>query len=710
MLFAVCLLLCLTCALGAQKTISGHYNFTVIHEPPYVDLGVSDGSLLPKDQWKGYIIDMIKIISQKAGFTYELFIPSGNGVSCPAGATDMERSNMYLCGQQDTLDLNLTNAYWSQFFVTADRVEAGTLFTSPFMTDVGLGLLVLPSEPSAAESFSLLFSPFSWEMWLMTFGVVLFVAVVVWLTEVVDGPSRAAQKKISSLTSTVYRKTDTTQVEQFFLEDGDGKGLFDSRSYMRFPTFFLGTFSGLMNASDDSEPDEGRVTPSGPFAAAWCFFVLFWASAYTANLAATLTTSAQRSNVESLDHLNRIGASVCASEGAAYTADLIGTYPSLNVQQYSTKDTMIAALQNKECEAMVESYSALNAIANGVTDLDATSNRNFCDVEYKMLLAGEPLATGFTDMAVGVSSQNPELRNVIDYWITALRTCSPSDMNGVCPQSGVGGGVNLEILRAQYVDQANCGDSHLSAGGAVVLGIANFFFPILAVTIAGIIMIMMFSIKYLRRMIPYLQSGDVESILSDDIFMDCFVQIDSTRRALMLNKVFELIKMPEHDHLRAKLVRASARYFLLTDLRSFFSIVRLGHILYPGHKDYEDPESTRHLKTAGKVASEVEAGLNLLIIRAVTHVYHENGTLQSFTFVCRDEQQFERMRKAGFGDKEDVFDISIEDDGNDNNSTFRGSNSIIERVIDSMNGSSNSRRSISQTELMMKNSSTVPYA
>ena len=65
-----------------QNTISGHYNFTVIHEPPYMDVGVSDGIILSKDQWKGYIVDMIKIISQKAGFTYELFLPSGGGSGC----------------------------------------------------------------------------------------------------------------------------------------------------------------------------------------------------------------------------------------------------------------------------------------------------------------------------------------------------------------------------------------------------------------------------------------------------------------------------------------------------------------------------------------------------------------------------------------------------------------------------------------------------
>ena len=203
-----------------QNTISGHYNFTVIHEPPYMDVGVSNGIILSKDQWKGYIVDMIKIISQKAGFTYELFLPSGGGSGCGTGATDIELATKYLCGQQDTLDLNLTHGYWSQFYVTKGRLEDGTVFTTPFLSNVGLGLLVLPAEASTFESFSLLFTPFSWEMWMMTLGICVFVSMIVWLTEIVEYPSKQADRTINALTSTVYRKTDLSQVEDFFVNEG----------------------------------------------------------------------------------------------------------------------------------------------------------------------------------------------------------------------------------------------------------------------------------------------------------------------------------------------------------------------------------------------------------------------------------------------------------------------------------------------------------
>ena len=162
----------------------------------------------------------------------------------------------------------MTEAYWSQYFVTASRERDGTLFTTPFMTDVGLGILTTPAEETELETFTLLFSPFSITMWVMTLVVCCFVASIVWLTEIIDAPSRKADKIVHGLTSTVYRKESETEIEERMLDDGEGKGVFDSAAYSRYPSYFLGTFSGLMNPQDDSNADsEEKLTPSGPFAA-----------------------------------------------------------------------------------------------------------------------------------------------------------------------------------------------------------------------------------------------------------------------------------------------------------------------------------------------------------------------------------------------------------------------------------------------------------
>ena len=127
--------------------------------------------------------------------------------------------------------------------------------------------------------------------------------------------------------------------------------------------------------------------------------------------------------------------------------------------------------------------------------------------------------------------------------------------------------------------------------------------------------------------------------------------IEPGRIALMLDNMFAVVKQPNHETFRAKFVKAAARHYLQHDLRSFYSIVRLGHILYPGAIYGDSVKDTTHLQTAGKIAAEVEAGVDLLIVRAISSCYHHCGALDDFTFVCRDMLQFERMNKAGWGEK-----------------------------------------------------------
>ena len=83
------------------------------------------------------------------------------------------------------------------------------------MTDVGLGILTTPAEETELETFTLLFSPFSITMWVMTLVVCCFVASIVWLTEIIDAPSRKADKIVHGLTSTVYRKANEAEIEGY---------------------------------------------------------------------------------------------------------------------------------------------------------------------------------------------------------------------------------------------------------------------------------------------------------------------------------------------------------------------------------------------------------------------------------------------------------------------------------------------------------------
>ena len=95
-----------------------HFKFTVMHDPPGVDVGLNDGVVLPKDQWNGFVLTIISQIATLANFSYELYLPSGNGTDC-RGNTITDWARQYTCGQQDT-EAGLTHAYWN-VYVTDSR-------------------------------------------------------------------------------------------------------------------------------------------------------------------------------------------------------------------------------------------------------------------------------------------------------------------------------------------------------------------------------------------------------------------------------------------------------------------------------------------------------------------------------------------------------------------------------------------------------------
>merc|ERR1711871_674519 len=469
--------------------------------------------------------------------------------------------------------------------------------------------------------------------------------------ETVESPSRRAHQVVHDLTSTVFRKHDPIEVEDRVYEDGSGRGLLDMKSITRFPSYFLGTFSGLMNASDDSEDKDERVTPSGPFAAAWCFFVLIWASSYTANLAARLTASAAEPHASSISELSSKQASVCGAANSAYMDNLMISYPSLSFVTYSTMAEAVQLLQSGQCEAIIDSFAALQGPANGVTDLDPSSASNYCNVAKPMILGGQPSAVGLTDMAVGVRHDLTDVHSALSYWITTMRTCTPASPSSECYEGG-SGGKNLELLRQYHIDKKNCGETHMSANSEQELTIDNFLFPILAVGFGGLIMVVYFSSKYLRKIVPFMYFDDIGIVLGDEEFENCFISLPSEgRRVLQLDKLEELLLKPENFGFKILIIKAAGRFYIDTDLRSFFILFRLANMLYPGHFDREVVDDDRlHLNTASNVSFEVEAAVMTLILRSIREYFRSKSTLENYTFVVRDVIQLKLLENVDFGE------------------------------------------------------------
>merc|ERR1711871_630456 len=293
---------------SVQTSLEGHhFNFTVVHEPPYID----DGLILDKSLWSGLVIDMINQFASQSGFTFELFLPSGLGPTCIASSSVATHAyaTQYICGQEDALTLNQSDGYWSLYYITESRLQSGTIFTLPYLTDQGLGILTKPAQRSFLNEITLIFTPFSPNMWFITICVVLFASVIVYLQEVLVIPKRHAHNMAEQFLQSINRKDAAdyeSLIESDELQGGRTPGIFNTMdSAKKYSTYFLGTFSGLMSASDNSSEGEEQVRPTGTFATPWLFFVLFWASAYTANLAAKLTLDSSSPNIASLEDMNR---------------------------------------------------------------------------------------------------------------------------------------------------------------------------------------------------------------------------------------------------------------------------------------------------------------------------------------------------------------------------------------------------------------------
>ena len=66
------------------------------------------------------------------------------------------------------------------------------------------------------------------------------------------------------------------------------------------------------------------------------------------------------------------------------------------------------------------------------------------------------------------------------------------------------------------------------------------------------------------------------------------------------------------------------------------------------------------MQSAGAASFEVEHGINMLICRALKWHFKFSGSDEQYTFVCRDQIQFDLMKKNNFGEMSDEMLKAIE--------------------------------------------------
>ena len=150
-------------------------------------------TLLPVENWRGLLRDVIDWIARKAGFTFELRSASGDGRSCyrdaggGKGPPEIYATD-YICAQEDVFDFHgthvdyldfhevptihgarknrsmdghtMTDVYLGIFYITPFRL-ALSLMTVPIISDVGLTIVLRKEELSGWDQAAFIFDPFT---------------------------------------------------------------------------------------------------------------------------------------------------------------------------------------------------------------------------------------------------------------------------------------------------------------------------------------------------------------------------------------------------------------------------------------------------------------------------------------------------------------------------------------------------------------------
>ena len=164
-----------------------HLLITTIHDKNGMNMGYDDlDDLLPSTEWTGLFVDLIDWVADHAGFTYELFSPSGLGPSCirPEGhpLTPKTFATQFNCGEEDVHTFNKTHVYWAGFYISPLRLTKN-LFTVPFLSDVGLGLVLQRNRPATWDTASVMWQVFTWRAWLLILCTAIFFAWVIWFAD-----------------------------------------------------------------------------------------------------------------------------------------------------------------------------------------------------------------------------------------------------------------------------------------------------------------------------------------------------------------------------------------------------------------------------------------------------------------------------------------------------------------------------------------------
>ena len=320
-----------------------HLKITSVHDGDgqYINMLTPDlTTVTDSTEWTGFFVDMIDAVAAHAGFTYSLHAASGDGSRCREGDSPALKATQYGCAQDDVTELGTTDVYWALYYVTVGR-SAVSRFTSPFLSDVGLSLLVKEDDDDLWKEVTKIFLPFTVDVWLLTVGSAVLVSLALWVAES-SGRGRKASKS----------------------------GFLTLKSARRYwPSSLASSLYALFSMDKASTKTRGGSVVN----LTWCLFAVIWIATYTANLAQIMIVSQHNPRVSSLDEMNRRGLKACVKRGAAYANHMPELFPEIELVEIDPRfpKEAVDKLEDGDCDAYVDSSATLELLAGLRDNCDA---------------------------------------------------------------------------------------------------------------------------------------------------------------------------------------------------------------------------------------------------------------------------------------------------------------------------------------------------
>ncbi|KAL6282414.1 hypothetical protein ACE6H2_013343 [Prunus campanulata] len=343
-------------------------------------------------KFDGFCIALFKMIVSNLSYSLPYEIEARNGsYDSLLNLVQNKRKCMFVLFHPNTNQRKTYDAVVGDITVLSERLEKVD-FTQPYL-ESGLSMIV---PENYEESTWLFLKPFTWQMWVVTGGILIYTTLIVWFLERPSNPEFGGPFK----------------------------------DQIRTATWF--TFSSLFFAHREKiYSNLTRVV-----VIEWLFVVLILSSSYTANLSSMLTIKRLDPNVTDIEMLKRTDAQI-GSDADSFivnylevvlgfkNSNIIEVGPQYNVDDFKSKRISAAFLELPYAEVFI------NQNCKGYTS--TAPNYRFGGFSFAFQ-QGSPIARDFTKAILELLEKG-ELKKLQTIWLTTPKGECSNNATSNTPES-----------------------------------------------------------------------------------------------------------------------------------------------------------------------------------------------------------------------------------------------------------------------------------